>query len=76
MKSQVRNIVMYLFVFLLFPIICFGQDDGLPESPDGSEDPLTDPAPINESIWILMIFALILGWYLLLKKQNFSRIKV
>ena len=69
MKSQVRNCVLGLLIFTVNPIICFAQGDDFPDSPDGSDDPLLDPAPINEFIWILIIFALILGIYVMWKRK-------
>ena len=69
MKSQLKIFVIGLLIFTLNPIICFAQGTDFPDSPEGGDDPLLDPAPLNEFIWILIIFALILGIYVMWKRK-------
>jgi len=75
MKIQVLKFVVYFMFLVINSIICFAQDENLPDSPDGGSDPLVDPAPINNSIWILIVLAMILGVSVLSKKKKHSEVK-
>lgn len=72
MKSQLKIFVIGLLIFTLNPTICFAQGSDFPDSPEGGDDPLLDPAPLNDYIWILIILAFILGIYALQKKKSFQ----
>ena len=72
MKSQIRKFLIVLFIFILNPIVSFAQGTDFPDSPEGGDDPLLDPAPLNDYIWILIILAFILGIYALQKKKSFQ----
>jgi hypothetical protein len=67
MKNQGLKFVMYFFILFVNPIVAFAQAGGLPDSPEGDDDPLVDPAPIDDFIWILIFSALVLGACVLLK---------
>lgn len=72
MKSQLKIFAIGLLIFTLNPTICFAQGSDFPDSPEGDDDPLLDPAPLNDYIWILIILAFILGIYVLQKKKSFQ----
>lgn len=70
MKNEGLKFVMYFFIFFVHPIVAFAQGGGLPDSPDGEDDPLLDPAPINGFIWVLIVLALTLGVYVFFKNNK------
>ena len=70
MKNQVRNYMWSLLFFVWNPLICMSQEDDFPDSPDGSGDPLLDPAPINDFIWLLLILAILLGFCIVVLKRK------
>lgn len=75
MKNQGLKFVIYFFIFVVSPIASFAQGGGLPDSPDGDDDPIVDPAPINDFIWVLIVLAIILGVYILCKNKNTPQVK-
>ncbi|MDD3003402.1 hypothetical protein [Flavobacterium sp.] len=75
MKRLLKNVMLGLFIFVFNSIICSAQGGDFPDSPEGTDDPLVDPAPINDFIWILIFSALFLGVYVLLKNKKYSKIK-
>lgn len=75
MKNQGLKFVMYFFIFFVHPIGVFAQSGGLPDSPEGGDDPLVDSSPINHFIWILIVLALILGVYVFFKNNKTQNLR-
>lgn len=62
---------LYTLCLLANTFVVFSQ--GSPDSPDGDGDPILDPAPIDDFIWILIVAGLLVGIYVLLKGSTLAR---
>ena len=64
---------MTLFVLCFFANTLMVFSQGSPDSPDGDGDPILDPAPINDFIWILIVAGLLVGISVFLKGCTLAR---
>jgi len=68
MKRIFIKLSLFVLCFFINTFVSFSQ--GLPNNPEGDDDPLVDQAPIDDFIWILVFVAVFTGLYLLNKKTT------
>lgn len=70
MKNTATKMTLIVLLFFTNIFTIFSQ--GIPDAPDGDGDPVLDPAPIDDFVWILIMGALLLGIFVFLKRNGTS----